>query len=154
MYPIGQSILLWRNARGLTQSEVAARSGVSRPNLSAIEQGARDLTLETLRRISFVLGVSAGALVDGVGPASFPKSKLNRFALDRIARLAAGQSLRASPRERRIASDLASLMTSKTRKSNSGNKRGGGRRGMRFWCLPSRLRSTLSIGISFYGCIL
>ena len=124
MPPIGQSILLWRNTKGLTQSELAIQSGVSRPNLSAIEQGARDLTLETLRRIALVLGVSAGTLVDGIGPSSYSKSELNRYALDRIARLAAGQSLRASDKERRIASDLQSLMTSKIRRTHSENKRG------------------------------
>ena len=119
MNSIGQSILLWRNTKGLTQTELALRSGVSRPNLSAIEQGARDLTVETLRRISFALQVNAGALVDGIGPFSVPKSKLDRFALDRIARLAAGQTLRASSEQRRIASDLAFLMKSKTRQLNS-----------------------------------
>lgn len=107
---------------------MAARSGVSRPNLSAIEQGARDLTIGTLRRIALVLGVSAGALVDGIGPwPVIPRSLLGRDALDRIAKLATGQSLRASALERRIAKDLASIMKSKMRllgpKKNRGNVR-------------------------------
>src|SRR3989338_5015851 len=108
MYPIGQTIQLWRTKKGLTQSAVARQSGVSRPNLSAIEQGARDLTVETLRRIALALGIKAGMIVDGVGPAPIiPKEALDRNALDRISRLAAGEPLRVSAWERRIALDLA-----------------------------------------------
>jgi len=116
MQPIGQTIHFWRTKKGLTQADVAERSGISRPNLSAIEQGARDLTVQTLRRIASTLGVSPGALVDGIGPElTRPSEKLDRYSLDRIARLAAGQSLAVSDTERRIAEDLASIMKSKTR---------------------------------------
>lgn len=123
MNPIGQTIILWRNAKGLTQSTLAERSGVSRPNLSAIEQGARDLTLETLRRIASALEVSPGTLADGVGPKpDLSKGELDRYALDRIARLAAGQAIRASAPERRVASDLTLIMKSKTRRPHSKKK--------------------------------
>ena len=124
MAPTGQTIYLWRIQKGLTQQAVAERSGVSRPNLSAIEQGGRDLTVQTLRRIAQALGVSAGTLADGIGPSpqGDPLS-LNRHSLDRIARLAAGQGLRATARERRIATTLASIMKSKTRRQAAGRKR-------------------------------
>ena len=116
MAPVGQTIHLWRAEKGLTQEDVAERSGISRPNLSAIEQGARDLTVQTLRRIASALGTSPGALVDGIGPGpSLPPGKLDRYSLDRIARLAAGQALRASVFEKHIAEDLASVMKAKTR---------------------------------------
>ncbi len=110
MNPVGQTIHFWRMKKGLTQAVVAERSGVSRPNLSAIEQGGRDLTVQTLRRIASTLGVTPGALVDGVS--SEPRS--DRAFLDRIARLAAGQFFKASPAERRFAQDFASIMKSKT----------------------------------------
>lgn len=114
MPPIGQTIYLWRRQKGLTQQVLAERSGVSRPNLSAIEQGGRDLTVQTLRRLASALGVNAGALVDGVTPASgYDKPSQNRYSLDRIARLSAGECLRASGQEKRIAHDLASVMKSK-----------------------------------------
>lgn len=114
MNPVGQSISFWRRERGLTQAVVAERSGVSRPNLSAIEQGARDLTVQTLRRIASTLEVTPGVLVDGV----ISDRKSDRPFLDRIARLATGQSLKASPRERRIAQDFVSIMKSKTGKQS------------------------------------
>jgi transcriptional regulator with XRE-family HTH domain len=115
MAPIGQAIYLWRVYRSLTQKALAARSGVSRPNLSAIEQGARDLTKQTLRRIASALGVSAGVLADGIQPKpdSIPTSS-DRHSMDRIARIAAGQRLRASAAERKLAGALASIMKSKT----------------------------------------
>ena len=118
MSPVGETIHLWRTKKGLTQAIVAGRSGISRPNLSAIEQGARDLTVQTLRRIASILGASPGALVDGIGPEpAHPQEKFNRYSFDRIARLAAGQSLQASLAEKRIARDLASIMKSKTRQT-------------------------------------
>lgn len=124
MNPVGQTISFWRMRKGLTQAVVAQRSGISRPNLSAIEQGARDLTVQTLRRIASTLGVSPGALVDGIshGPMKAPK-KLDRYSLDRIARIAAGQPLKASNVERRIAEGLASLMKSKTQSLSDKKKR-------------------------------
>lgn len=116
MNPVGQAISFWRMKKGLTQSAVAQRSGVSRPNLSAIEQGARDLTVQTLRRIASTLGVTPGALVDGIRSKPMRSlEKLDRYSLDRIARIAAGQPLKASRAERRIAGDLASITKSKTR---------------------------------------
>ena len=119
MHPVGQTISFWRMKKGLTQAVVAQRSGVSRPNLSAIEQGARDLTVQTLRRIASTLGVTPGALVDGVRPDVVnPQKKFDRYAIDRIARIASGQVLKASSTEQRIARDLASVMKSKTRNTS------------------------------------
>ena len=116
MQSIGQTISLWRIKKGLTQAVVSGRSGVSRPNLSAIEQGARDLTVQTLRRIASALGASPGALVDGIGPEPVQhERKMDRYSLDRIARLAAGESLPAAQGEKRIADDLASVMQFKIR---------------------------------------
>ena len=115
MNPVGQTISFWRTKKGLTQAAVAQRSGVSRPNLSAIEQGARDLTVQTLRRIASTLGVTPGILVDGISPGAMrAPRKLSRYSLDRIARMATGQSLKASDAERRVAEGLASIMKSKT----------------------------------------
>lgn len=115
MQPVGQTIYLWRLHRRATQARVAEDAGISRPNLSAIEQGARDLTVQTLRRIAAALGVSPGTLVDGLGPAADAGAlSADRHAVDRIARLAAGERVRASISERKIAYALASILKSKT----------------------------------------
>lgn len=119
MLPTGETIQLWRGHKRLTQAVLADRAGISRPNLSAIEQGARDMTIQTLRRIAGALEITPGTLVDGLGPTQpTPKEHYDRFAIDRIARLAAGQSIKASAQERKLAMSLASLMKSKVNYSN------------------------------------
>lgn len=116
MQPIGSAIHCWRIEKGLTQEDLARDSGISRPNLSAIEQGSRDLTVRTLRRIAGALGINPGALVDGIGPKpQFAPLNMNRHSIDRVARLASGQALRATKRERKVAFALASIMKSKIR---------------------------------------
>jgi transcriptional regulator with XRE-family HTH domain len=119
MSSIGQTIYSWRIHRGFTQTDLAERTGVSRPNLSAIEQGSRDLTVQTVRRIAVALRIGAGALVDGITPEMRDKGpNINRYSLDRIARLAAGEWVRATAKERKTAFLLASIMKSKVRWKN------------------------------------
>lgn len=85
MRPFGQNILLWRIHRGLTQEGLSKHAGMSRPNLSAIERGKREVSLTTLRALALALGVSPGILVDGIGPASAQGRFFSRRALERIA---------------------------------------------------------------------
>lgn len=47
----------WRTARGLTQRQLAAAAGISKPYLSQIESGVRAAAVATLRRIGDSLGV-------------------------------------------------------------------------------------------------
>lgn len=68
MLPFGETVLAWRLARGLTQAALANLARVSRPNLSAIERGQREVTLGTLRALAVALDVRPGVLVDGVSP--------------------------------------------------------------------------------------
>ncbi|MCG3177188.1 MAG: hypothetical protein MOGMAGMI_02156 [Candidatus Omnitrophica bacterium] len=115
MRPLGRTLLLWRNERKLTQAKLAALTGISRPNLSAIEQGSRDVTVRTLRRLAQALGVRPGQLVDGEGPEpTYTIDTSDRQAMDRVARLAAGERLSASAQEKKTALALSSLMKSKT----------------------------------------
>lgn len=50
-------IKLWREHRGLTQQELATKSGISKPYLSQIETGKRQGTVETLSAIARSLDV-------------------------------------------------------------------------------------------------
>ena len=84
--PLGETVLLWRLERGLTQDELARRAGVPRPNLSAVEQGKREVSLRTLRALAVALGITPGLLVDGVGPGGESRREsFSREALERIA---------------------------------------------------------------------
>lgn len=55
--PIVLRLISARIARGLTQSEVARRAGVSRTCLSETERGKRSPNLVTVRAIANVVGV-------------------------------------------------------------------------------------------------
>lgn len=87
MAPFGQTLWLWRLERRLTQDALAWRAGISRPNLSAIERGKREVSLGTLRALAAALNVRPGVLVDGVAPSSAEPgaARWSRQALERIA---------------------------------------------------------------------
>lgn len=113
MYTVGECIQNWRRERGLTQAELAFRSGVSRPNISAIEQGARDLTVQTLRKIADTLKIRPGVLADGELPQAERVKSVDRMAMDRIARHAVYLNVCDQPEEQALASDLRSIMNVK-----------------------------------------
>lgn len=57
-------IKLWREHRGLTQQELATRSGISKAYLSQIETGKRLGTVETISAIARSLEVPLDVLTD------------------------------------------------------------------------------------------
>jgi transcriptional regulator with XRE-family HTH domain len=102
MLPFGETVLAWRLARCLTQAELARRARMSRPNLSAVERGDREVTLRTLRALALALEVRPGLLADGEPPAA-PGASLGRAALERVARSAARGEPLADPQQRELA---------------------------------------------------
>ncbi|WP_234731105.1 helix-turn-helix domain-containing protein [Acidocella facilis] len=60
---VGRNFARLRKARGLTQEEVEARSGVSQQYLSSLERGRRNPTVITLYELARVLDVTVGDLV-------------------------------------------------------------------------------------------
>lgn len=86
MVPFGEALWLWRVEKGLTQEELASAAGISRPNLSAMEQGKREVTLKTLRALAAALGIRPGVLADGLAPVlEKSATPLSREAMERIA---------------------------------------------------------------------
>jgi ribosome-binding protein aMBF1 (putative translation factor) len=54
---VGTQIARWRQKKGLSQAQLAARAGMSAPNISRIENSpAQNMTLETLVKIARALG--------------------------------------------------------------------------------------------------
>ena len=103
----GQTVLLWRLERGLTQAVLAQRATLPRPNLSDIERGKREVSLKTIRALALALDVSPGILVDGRAPGEDLKSsRLSREAMERIAQAAAKNKRLPNIEE----NDLASLI--------------------------------------------
>lgn len=60
---IGAALKAARRAAGLTQEEVARRSGVHQVHLSRLENGKVQPTVRTLVRLAEVYGVEVGSLV-------------------------------------------------------------------------------------------
>ena len=72
---LGRSIRAHRETARLSLGTLAAKSGVSKANLSTIEAGAGNPSLETLWRLAGALGLSLGVLL---GEAEPPRTRLLR----------------------------------------------------------------------------
>jgi methanogenic corrinoid protein MtbC1/DNA-binding XRE family transcriptional regulator len=60
---VGQRIREFRRARGWSQQQLAAASGLDRTYVNAVEQGKQNVTLGAVLRIASALEVSLGALL-------------------------------------------------------------------------------------------
>lgn len=60
---VGENVKQARNAAGLTQEQLAERSGYSQQYLSELENGKRNPTIVAIYEIAQALGVSHVALV-------------------------------------------------------------------------------------------
>jgi transcriptional regulator with XRE-family HTH domain len=122
--PFGQTVLLWRLRRGLTQEELARRAGVPRPNLSAIERGQRDVSLKTVRALAAALDVRPGVLVDGIVPQDQEgTNELSREAMERIADAVIQDTPLAEPKEQALADQLKYLVSSRLRAAGTLTKK-------------------------------
>ncbi|MDB5971948.1 MAG: family transcriptional regulator [Hydrocarboniphaga sp.] len=60
----GSALLAWREYRDLTQNQLAAQAGISKPYLSQIETGKRKGAAATLKKLAAVLQVPMDVLAD------------------------------------------------------------------------------------------
>lgn len=146
MLPIGRAVYLWRAERGLTQEQLARETGISRPNLSDLERGKRELSLKTLRALACALHVTPGTLVDGSPPwAVQGPLEFSRRELDRITDGVFGERKLAG-REGKVAEWLRILACSRISAANRGKGsrlRSGKRRVNTAWL---QFKSALSGG--------
>lgn len=69
-YKIGQRIRKYRKSQGMTQDDLAERSGLSAAHLSHIENGSTRISLAALMNITEALGITPDdVLIDDVDPA-------------------------------------------------------------------------------------
>ncbi|HEX5928295.1 MAG TPA: helix-turn-helix transcriptional regulator [Solirubrobacterales bacterium] len=64
MGALGKNLRAARKELGLTQEEVASRSGVQAGEISRIENGKRDPQVSTLEKIAAALEMTPGRLLD------------------------------------------------------------------------------------------
>jgi transcriptional regulator with XRE-family HTH domain len=60
---VGQAVRRWRWRRGLTQAQLAVRSGLSRPFIARVETGRQIPSLPTLAKIARALRVRVEKLL-------------------------------------------------------------------------------------------
>jgi len=84
----GRNISAIREAKGMTQEEVAKRAGLDQAHLSHFERGARKPSLENLVKLSMALGCPIDDMVSPmINGQSLPEPTSDRLiaALERIA---------------------------------------------------------------------
>lgn len=69
MGALGSNLREARERLGLTQENVAHRSGVHATEVSRMEAGKRDPQVSTLERLAKAVEVTPGQLLDGLPPA-------------------------------------------------------------------------------------
>ena len=60
----GLAVRKWRTKRGLTQEELAEKSGLHRNYISDLERGTRNVGLENILALAKALGIKPSKLVD------------------------------------------------------------------------------------------
>jgi transcriptional regulator with XRE-family HTH domain len=63
---VGERIQAIRQKQGITQDQLAERTGLNRVHLYRLETGRQSMTLRTLKIIANTLGVRAADLLKGV----------------------------------------------------------------------------------------
>lgn len=61
----GQKVKLLRKDKGLSQEELAEKSSLNRPYISAIEQGKRNVSLEVMEKLAEALGIEIKEFFEG-----------------------------------------------------------------------------------------
>jgi transcriptional regulator with XRE-family HTH domain len=109
MLTVGPRLYLERLRRGITQTELARRTGIAQANLSNIEKGKQDILVSTLLQICLALDVQPSSVLD----ASFNRPTTPRFTrarLEKLAALVADPALPADEEDREIVHLLRKTM--------------------------------------------
>ena len=59
---LGTSVRSWRNRQGISQDELAKRSGFQRSYISDVERGSRNVSLKSIEKLAEALGISVVTL--------------------------------------------------------------------------------------------
>jgi len=107
-----------RLMKGLTQAQLAKKSGLAQATISHIESGLANPTFTTLSKIASCLNLTTKDLF--IKPCE--NLKLNRFEIDEIARHIVNGELPTDPKKATLVKDLALLQTQKLAAANKPGK--------------------------------
>lgn len=109
MLTVGPRLYLERIRRGVSQTELARRTGIAQANLSNIENGKQDITVSTLLQICLALGVKPSTALDtAVRDQANPR--FTRARLEKIAASVVGNLRPSSKEDREIVHLLRQTM--------------------------------------------
>ena len=81
---LGPRIAIVRRAAGISQSKLAEELGISPSAIGMYEQGRREPSVQTLARISEILGVSMDFLVRGKPGNALEEAAMNDLLLQQV----------------------------------------------------------------------
>lgn len=101
MFTVGQRLRLERVRGGMSQIELARRTGIAQANLSNIENGKQDITVATLLQICLALGIKPSSVLDPA--ANRPANpRFSRARLEKIAAAVVGARVPSSKEDQGI----------------------------------------------------
>jgi len=113
MLPIGDYIYLRRLEKGMSQTELAAKSRMPQSNLSTIEKGKRDITVSTLRKIAAALDAHPRDFFEDWKP---DKIELSRSKIEHLAKIVSGKAKSIKPAETELTDHLKNMIPRRGRK--------------------------------------
>lgn len=92
---LGEQLRYYRKLNGFTQKQIADLTGLSRPTISAYEQGTAEPDMATFRKMAAAYKVSADVLLDLEKPEmAFAKNEICRYLTETVnSLLLAAESL-------------------------------------------------------------
>lgn len=117
---IGQELAFFRIQRGLTQAELARRSGIPQANISNIEKGKQDFTVSTLVKLCGALQVEPAECFKKQVPS--PPLRWTRRRLERLSRSVWDPKILLSSEEGEIRGLLIDLIPEIPKRSRSAKK--------------------------------
>lgn len=79
---VGKAVRSLRMEKGLTQEQLAAQAELSPAHLSRIEMGTKNVSLESLVRLSKILDVTTDVLLGNVPACEFYDAEWSRLTAD------------------------------------------------------------------------
>jgi transcriptional regulator with XRE-family HTH domain len=107
MLTFGSRVRLERIRKGMSQAELARKTGIAQANISKIESGKQDFLVSTLLQICAALDIRPSLLFDTTAPSA---QRFSRPHLERIAAAVLDDGARVAAEDRKIASLLRQVI--------------------------------------------
>jgi transcriptional regulator with XRE-family HTH domain len=98
---VARNVRMWRIARGLSQTQLADRIGVTFQQVQKYESGDNRISTGRLTKIARVLGVGVMTLLDGTDQAAAPADVHSRVLIQSNSALRLAHAFSAIPQSRR-----------------------------------------------------